>query len=336
MPSAQSTTTPAVELLAAWRSGLPGTLADAIALGSRQLLAHGVCIGHLADSAVDEARALVLHALHLPEDWPAHLAAARLLTAEWARIGQLFARRIGERIPAAYLIGSMRFGALRLKTDSRALVPRSPLLELIPGGFAGLPAPDRIEQVLELCTGGGSLALAMAQAQPHWAVSALDLSPEALQLAAENAALNGLSGRVRWLHSDLFAAVQGERFDLIVANPPYLSQDEYAALPAEYACEPELALPSGHDGLDLTLRMLAEAPDHLTDNGLLVVEIGEAERALRALLPQLPVLWIEFEVGPMGVFAIDRAALLPHLAAICDECARRGLPLQPLAASAQQ
>lgn len=325
MPSTQSATTPANELLAAWRGGPPGTLADAIALGSRQLLAHQVCIGHLADNAVDEARSLVLHALHLPEDWPAHLAGAQLLANEWTRIGQLFACRIGERIPAAYLIGSVRFGVLRLKTDSRALVPRSPLLELIPGGFAGLPAPDRIKQVLELCTGGGSLALAMAQAQPHWVVSALDLSPEALQLAAENAALNGLSGRVRWLHSDLFAAVKGERFDLIVANPPYLSQAEYAVLPAEYACEPELALPSGHDGLDLTLRMLADAPQHLTDQGLLVVEIGEAERALRALLPQLPLLWIDFEVGPMGVFAIDRPTLLPHVDAIMVQCRQRGL-----------
>jgi ribosomal protein L3 glutamine methyltransferase len=292
------------------------TLQDAIALGARRMLGAAVCIGHDADNAIDEARSLVMHALHLPEDLPAHFAEATLLPEERARIETLFERRIKERIPAAYLIGSVRFGDLRLKADARALVPRSPLLELIPAGYAGLPRPDRIERVLELCTGGGCLALAMAAAHPDWHVDAVDLSAEALELAAENRAMLGLEGRVELLHSDLYAAVAGRRYELIVANPPYLSQAEYEALPAEYAHEPELALPSGVDGLDLTLRILREAPRHLQQGGLLVVEIGEAERALRRLLPQLPLLWVDFRVGGMGVFAITREALVGHLDAI--------------------
>ena len=312
-------------VLAAWLQQPTGSVADAIAMGARQLQSHGVCIGHAADSPIDEAAALVRHALHLPENWPAHLGQARLLSEEWQQIAALFARRIDERIPAAYLIGHVRFGELRLKTDARALVPRSPLLELIPSGFAGLPLPPTVHRVLELCTGGGCLALAMAHAHSHWQVTAVDLSPEALSLARENAALTGLTERVRWLQSDLFGAVQGERFDVIVANPPYLSQIEFEALPAENGHEPALALPSGIDGLDLTLRMLAAAPDHLVDDGLLLVEIGEAERALRRALPTLPLLWVEFAVGGMGVFAVICKQLLSQQTAIQSECNRRGL-----------
>lgn len=305
------------------------TLQDAIAMGARRMLRAGLCIGHDADNAIDEARKLVMHALALPEDMPAHFAAAALLPEESARIEGLFDRRIDERIPAAYLIGSVRFGDLRLKVDRRALVPRSPLLELIPTGFAGLPLPPRVARVLELCTGGGCLALAMAAAHPNWQIDALDLSREALELAAENRALLGLENRVELVHSDLYAAVAGRRFDLIVANPPYLGQVEYEALPAEYAHEPELALPSGADGLDLTLRILLEAPAHLQPDGLLIVEIGEAGRTLRRLLPQLPLLWVEFSVGDMGVFAITRESLAMQLDTIGAEVARRGLPSGP-------
>ncbi len=285
-------------------------------MGARRMLRAGVCIGHDADNAIDEARGLVMHALHLPADLPAHFAEAALLPSEISRIEALFERRIVDRIPAAYLIGSVRFGDLRLKVDARALVPRSPLLELIPGGFVGLPRPARIERVLELCTGGGCLALAMAAAQPDWRIAAVDLSADALALAAENCAALGLQGRVELLQSDLYEAVAGRRFDLIVANPPYLSQAEFDGLPAEYAHEPAMALPSGADGLDLTLRILYEAPHHLQPDGLLIVEIGQAERALRRLLPQLPLLWVEFSVGSMGVFAITREALVEHLDAI--------------------
>jgi ribosomal protein L3 glutamine methyltransferase len=292
------------------------TLQDAIAMGARRMLSAGVCIGHDADNAIDEARALVMHALHLPPDLPAHFAEAALLPSELCRIETLFERRISERIPAAYLIGSVRFGDLTLKVDARALVPRSPLLELIPDAFGGLPRPARIERVLELCTGGGCLALAMAVAHPQWQIDAVDLSPDALALAAENRAALGLQDRVDLLQSDLYQALADRSYDLIIANPPYLSQAEFDALPAEYAHEPALALPSGADGLDLTLRILHQAPGHLRSDGLLIVEIGQAERALRRLLPQLPLLWVEFSVGGMGVFAIDRAALVGHLDAI--------------------
>ena len=288
----------------------PPTLLDLIADGARRLSGARVCIGHLHDNALDEARSLVLHALDLPNDWPAHLARARLLPEEVTQVQQLFDLRVEQRIPAAYLIGRAEFAGLSMKTDHRALVPRSPIAELILGSFQSLPRPVQIDHALDLCTGGGSIALAMAAHHPHWRVDAADLSPDALALAAENCALLGLEGQVSLLQSDLFDAIPARRYDLIVSNPPYLTMDEYQALPAEYAHEPEMALPSGADGLDITFRILDQAPDFLTDDGLLVVEIGEAERTLRGLVPDPELRWISFSVGAMGVFAITRADLL--------------------------
>ena len=285
----------------------------------------GVLIGHHADNALDEARALVLHALRLPEVLPAAYADARLLPSELKAIRHLLDRRIGERIPAAYLIGHASFAGLRLRTDARALVPRSPIAELIPGGFRPWLDGVRVERALDVCTGGGAIAVAMAVHHPGWHVDALDLSTAALDLAAENVDLHGVAARVRLLHSDLLAALgPDDVYQLIVSNPPYLTDAEFAALPAEYAHEPALALPSGADGLDLTLKLLRDAPAHLSTDGVLIVEIGEAEAALRRLLPalDLEVDWLSFSVGPMGVFAVLAGALRaahPALAAMCGD-----------------
>ncbi|MGH8153516.1 MAG: HemK family protein methyltransferase, partial [Rhodanobacteraceae bacterium] len=150
-----------------------------------------------------------------------------------------------------------------------------------------------------------------------------DVSDEALSLARENVALHQLGDRVRAVCSDLFAALPGERYDLIVSNPPYVTDAEYAAMPSEYAHEPKLGLTAGADGLDLALRILRDAPDHLTDAGLLIVEVGESERALTRLLPEVPFVWIEFEVGPMGVFALERRDLAKHAVAIQAATAAR-------------
>ncbi len=285
-------------------------LPDLLAHSARRLLAAGVCIGHHQDNAMDEARSLVLHALHLPNDWPAHLAAARLLPSEVQTATKLIDQRIEQRIPAAYLIGYAEFAGLRLKTDKRALVPRSPIAELVNDSFIFLDRPAEIHRVLDLCTGGGAIALAIAAHHPQWLVDGADLSIDALALAQENRAMLQLEERVELIHSDLFEGLAGRRYELIVSNPPYLSQAEFENLPAEYGHEPGMALPSGRDGLDITLRMLAQAPEHLSDDGLLVVEIGEAERALRRALPDLPCGWIEFSVGQMGVFALTRPNLV--------------------------
>lgn len=306
---------------------IPATLSlsDAIREATTRLEQSGVVIGHHADNALDEARALVLHALHLPEVLPAAYADTRLLPSELRSIRRLLDRRIGERIPAAYLIGHASFAGLRLRTDARALVPRSPIAELIPGGFRPWLDGVRVQRALDVCTGGGSIAVAMAVHQPGWQVDALDLSTDALALAAENVELHRVAGRVRLLHSDLLAALGADDvYQLIVSNPPYLTDAEFAALPAEYGHEPALALPSGADGLDLTLNLLRDAPAHLSADGVLIVEIGEAEAALRRLLPRLDleVDWIPFRVGPMGVFVVLAGALrAAHegLVALCRE-----------------
>lgn len=302
------------------------SLSEVICSAAAQLSAAGLCFGHHADNALDEARALVLFALRLPEDLPAAYVQSRLLPLEFKRVQRLLRQRIDQRIPAAYLIGHASFAGLRMHCDARALVPRSPLAELIEQGFQPWLGETRVQRALDVCTGGGSIAVAMAVFNPDWQVDALDLSAEALALARENVELHRCSGRMRLLQSDLLAALAADdRYQLIVSNPPYLSAAEFASLPAEYAHEPAMALPSGLDGLDLTLRLLRDAPAHLSDDGLLIVEIGESERSLRRLLPELRLHWIEFSVGQMGVFAITAAALRAAQPMIDRLCAGRDL-----------
>ena len=301
------------------------TLTDLIRWGAGRLRAERVLIGHSEDNALDEARSLVLHALHLPPRVPGTLAQAKLLDDEIAAVQGLIERRISERVPAAYLIGSAQFAGLTLRSDARALVPRSPIAELIENGFQPWLGGRPVQRVLDLCTGGGSIAVAMAVRRPDWRVDALDLSPDALALAAENAALHGLQSRLRLLQSDLFAALSEEVYELIVSNPPYITEDEYAAMPGEYRHEPKPGLTSGQDGCDDPKPILRDAPRHLAAHGLLIVEVGEAERALRRLLPELPLVWIEFSVGQMGIFAIEARDLRAHRDAIEQLCAARPL-----------
>lgn len=301
------------------------TLTDLIRWGAGRLRAARVLIGHSEDNALDEARSLVLHALHLPPRVPGTLAQAKLLDDEISAAQTLIERRIAERIPAAYLIGTAEFAGLTLRSDARALVPRSPIAELIENGFQPWLGGRPVQRVLDLCTGGGSIAVAMAVRRPDWRVDALDLSPDALALAAENVALHELQSRLRLLQSDLFAALSDEVYELIVSNPPYITEDEYAAMPGEYRHEPKLGLTSGQDGCDACLRILRDAPRHLAEHGLLIVEVGEAERALKRLLPELPLVWIEFSVGQMGIFAIEARDLRAHRDAIEQRCAARSL-----------
>ncbi len=301
------------------------TLTDLIRWGAGRLRAARVLIGHSEDNALDEARSLVLHALHLPPRVPGTLAQAKLLDAEIVAVEALIERRIAERVPAAYLIGSAEFAGLTLRSDARALVPRSPIAELIENGFQPWLRGRAVQRALDLCTGGGSIAVAMAVHRPDWQVDALDLSADALALAAENVALHGLQGRLRLLQSDLFAALRDEIYELIVSNPPYITEDEYAAMPGEYRHEPKLGLTSGFDGCDACLRILRDAPRHLSADGLLIVEVGEAERALRRLLPELPLVWIEFSVGQMGIFAIEARDLRAHRDAVERLCVARSL-----------
>ncbi len=298
------------------------TVIDFIRYGASRFNAAGLCFGHSYDNALDEATQLVLHALHLPHDLSPVYGQARLVAEEKAKVLALFERRVSERVPAAYLTGEAWFAGLSFKTDRRALVPRSPIAELIESGFQPWLGEIEVARALDLCTGSGCIAIAMAHYHPDWQVDGVDISDEALALAGENRQ-RLLADNVRLLRSDLFAALEGERYELIVTNPPYVTHAEVDALPREYAFEPELGLRAGEDGLDLALRILRDAPEHLADGGLLICEVGESERALVRLLPEVPFEWIEFKVGQMGVFAIYREALVEHHARIAELAAER-------------
>jgi ribosomal protein L3 glutamine methyltransferase len=301
------------------------SIIDLIRYGASRFNRAGLTFGHGHDSPIDEAAQLVMHVLRLPPDIPPTYGQARVTADEKREILALFDRRIDERRPAAYLVGEAWFAGLAFKSDPRALVPRSPIAELILAGFEPWLGGRSVERALDLCTGSGCIAIAIAVHQPHWQVDAVDLSEDALALAAENAESLGVAGRVRLLRSNLFDALDGERYDLIVSNPPYVPAADVAKLPPEYAHEPALGLAAGDDGLDLALRILRDAPQHLSEDGLLVVEVGDSETALAELLPEVPFNWIEFKVGPMGVFALDAEPLRAAHPRVSALCAARGL-----------
>ena len=291
------------------------TIVDLIRYGASRFNGAGLTFGHSYDNAIDEATQLVLHALHLPHDLGQAYGQARVTASEKADILALFARRIDERVPAAYLTGEAWFAGLSFKSDPRALVPRSPIAELIESGFEPWIGDLEVGRALDLCTGSGCIAIAMGHYNPNWDVVGIDISDKALALAEENKSRLH-ADNVAFLKSDLFGALEGEVFDLIVTNPPYVTHEETDALPAEYAHEPELGLRAGDDGLDLALKIMRDAPEHLSEGGLLVCEVGEAERALVALLPEVPLAWVEFRVGQMGIFVATRGDLLAHHARI--------------------
>lgn len=286
------------------------TIIDHIRYGASRFNADGLCFGHSFDNALDEATQLVLHALHLPHDLSPVYGQSRLTAKEQQVVLALFERRIRERKPACYLTGEVWFAGLNFRCDERALIPRSPIAELIEAGFEPWRAGRPLERVLDLCTGGGCIAIACAHYLPEAQVDGVDISSAALDLAAENAERLQVAAQVCWRQSDLFSALTGVHYDLIVSNPPYVTRAEVAALPAEYRFEPENGLIAGDDGLDLVLRILRDAADHLHPDGLLICEVGDSERALVQLLPQVPFIWIEFKVGQMGIFVLERDALL--------------------------
>jgi len=292
------------------------TIIDFIRYGASRFGGAGLTFGHSYDNALDEATHLVLHVLHLPHDLSPNYGHARLTAAEKKAVLALIERRIREHKPVAYLTGEAWFAGLKFKSDERALVPRSPIAESILSGFSPWLDGVPVTRALDLCTGSGCIGIAMAVHNPDWQVDLVDISDKALALARENIAFQDVAGRVRAIKSDLFDGVKREVYDLIVSNPPYVTEQEFAALPPEYSHEPALGLKAGDDGLDFALRILDEAPKHLSEDGWLIVEVGESEHALQRLLPHLPLNWIEFQVGQMGVFAIARSDLVAHAKSI--------------------
>lgn len=298
------------------------TIIDFIRYGSSRFSAAGLTFGHSYDNAMDEATHLVLQVLHLPHDLSPAYGQAKLTAAEKSSVLALIEKRVSERTPVAYLTGKAWFAGLEFISDKRALVPRSPIAEMILAGFSPWLDDREVIRALDLCTGSGCIGIAMASHNPDWMVDLVDVSDEALDLARENIEYQAVSDRVRAIRSDLFAGLEGQCYELIVSNPPYVTEQEFEALPPEYAHEPKLGLTAGDDGLDIALRILLEAPQYLSEDGVLIVEVGESERALAELLPGLPFNWVEFNVGQMGVLVIDRADLLEHRDAI--RAAQRG------------
>jgi ribosomal protein L3 glutamine methyltransferase len=289
---------------------VPLTVGELIARGARRLRRARVFFGHGTDNARDEAATLVLHALGLPPVGSAALYRRRVSRAGAARAAALFARRINERQPAAYLTGVAWFAGLQFAVDERVLIPRSPLAELIERRFSPWIVPGRIRRVLDVGTGSGCIAIACARALPRARVDAVDISPEALEVARINVRRHRLARRVRLVRSDHFRALRGTSYDIIVANPPYVGASELKGLPPEYRHEPRVALAAGRAGLDSVRVILAQAARHLKERGLLVVEVGNTERAVRRAYPRLPFVWLQFARGGGGVFLITREQLL--------------------------
>jgi ribosomal protein L3 glutamine methyltransferase len=286
------------------------TVQQLIARGARRLTRAGVFFGHGTDNAWDESAALVWHALALPAP-TARLYARAIRPAQQRAVRDLITRRIRERTPAAYLTGETWFAGCKFLIDARALIPRSPLAELIERGYAPWVASRRVRRVLDIGTGSGCIAIATAKTLRRAQVDAVDISSAALALAALNVRRHRLAKRVRLIESDYFSALRGERYDIIVSNPPYVGAREMRSLPPEYRHEPRLALASGRDGMDAVRAILAGARAHLDPGGVLIVEVGNTEVAVRRAYPRLPFTWLTFERGGGGVFLL-RADQLPR------------------------
>ncbi|MFZ9708895.1 MAG: 50S ribosomal protein L3 N(5)-glutamine methyltransferase [Steroidobacteraceae bacterium] len=289
------------------------TAATLITQASRRLKRAGVHFGHGTDNPSDEAAALLAYVLRRDDPWTAAALRRSVTRVQRAAFESLLELRIATRQPAVYLTGRTWFAGLPMRTDSRALIPRSPIAELIEQRFSPWIDPTRVRRVLDLCTGGGCIALAVAHHLPWVRVEGTDISTEALSLARENRRALGLERRVRLLHSDHFAALRARRYDIIVSNPPYVGASELRSLPPEYGHEPRLALAAGKQGLDSVRVILTQAARHLTPRGLLVVEVGNTETLVRRRWPRVPFTWLEFERGGGGVFVLTREQLLKHV-----------------------
>lgn len=283
-------------------------MADFVRWGASVFAQSDLHYGHGTDNPLDEALALVLHSLGLDHEMPDVLLQSKLLPEEKEKIAELLLRRVNERTPVPYLTGKARFMGLEFFVDERVLIPRSPIAELIKQGFSPWLQYEP-ERILDLCTGSGCIAIACAYLFADSEVDAVDISQDALAVAGKNVAFHQLDDRVHLLRGDLFEPVAGRQYDLIVSNPPYVGRTEFDSLPEEYRHEPELALLSDDNGLKEPSRIVMEAKQHLTENGLLVVEVGNSASALMDALPGLEATWVELENGGDGVFVIPAAQL---------------------------
>jgi ribosomal protein L3 glutamine methyltransferase len=281
------------------------TLRDYVRWGSSEFYRARLSFGHGFENALDEAVYLVLYALDLPWDWPEKYFDCVLTQKEREHVIAILLQRIKTRQPAAYISHEAWFCGLAFYVDERVLVPRSPIAELIQHGFEPWLNTNKVEHVLDLCSGSGCIAICCQHAFPDAHVSASDISLDALEVARINLQKHALNDVIDLYESDLFGQIPAQKFDLIVSNPPYVDAQDMSALSDEFRAEPVLGLEAGDDGLDLVDRILKQAGDYLTDQGLLVVEVGNSQQAMMDRYDYLPLSWIEFENGGDGVFCIS-------------------------------
>lgn len=290
------------------------TVGQLIASGAHCLQEAGVSFGHGTCCADEEARWLVLWSLKYPLDSPlgdeeASIENQSVTAAQQAQVAALFDRRITSRKPAAYLTGEAWLVGVPFYVDERAIVPRSLIAELLADGSVDDWLTNKTQQVLDLCTGNGSLACLVAMAYPEVQVTGADLSPDALAVARINVEQHNLQNRVTLTMSDGLAAVPGP-WDLIVCNPPYVNANSMSKLPAEYQAEPKLALAGGTDGMDFIRRLFADVTDYMTEDAVLVLEIGNERKFFEAAFPQLPVFWLSTSAGQDQVLLVTRQGLV--------------------------
>jgi len=285
------------------------TITDFIRWGASQFVEASLTYGHGLSSPLDESAYLVLRTLHLPVDTPDVYWRSALTGNEIKNIREVIQRRIKEQIPAAYITKEGWFAGLQFYIDERVLVPRSPIAELVETQFTPWIDPEEVTSVLDLCTGSGCIGIACAYAFPSTIVDLVDISEDALEVARINVEQHDAGQRVSVIHSDLFSALKSKQYDIIVSNPPYVDAEDIDGMAKEFHHEPELGLSSGDDGLDCTRQILKQAASHLTEQGILVVEVGNSQYALQKEFPELPFQWLEFERGGDGVFLLNKKQL---------------------------
>lgn len=286
------------------------TVRDWLRYGVSRFEAAGLVYGHGTTGPVDEAAFLILKTLHLPVDSLDPWLDCRLTRTERSQVSAIFESRITTRKPACYLVKEAWIQGLSFYVDERVIVPRSYIGELLRDGLSSVVADaDSIERALDLCTGSGCLAILAARAFPGAQIDAADISDDALEVARQNVGDYDLGHRIAVVPTDLFTGLKGQRYDLILSNPPYVSDDAVADFPPEHRAEPVLAHAGGKDGLDLVRRILNEARGYLKPEGSIVVEIGTGREILEAEFPKLPFLWLDTENSDGEVFALPASAL---------------------------
>jgi ribosomal protein L3 glutamine methyltransferase len=285
------------------------TIKDYIRWGVSQFNQADLYYGHGMERAIDEVVYLSLYALHLPHNFSEQYFDCALTDEEKQAVFHLLSRRMEEKVPASYLTGEAWFAGLAFVVNDSVLVPRSPVAELIEKQFSPWVEAEAVENILDLCCGSGCIGIAAAYAFDWAYVDMVDISAGAIEVASENIQRHQLDERVSVVESDLFQNVPQRHYDIIISNPPYVDAEDMANLPDEYLHEPALGLAAGDDGLDLVIPMLQQAREFLTDQGILVVEVGNSQHALQEAYPQVPFYWLDFERGGSGIFMLTAEQL---------------------------